>query len=163
MNLLYQIWVWFIFVFQKFKRTFKPVFEYKITFWNCGLVLWIPKGSCVVKKLVWNVRIKAFWYTNYIIYKWWFVQDQRIFELSLVSFRPLRMNFWLSISKTYLCPLFPYIYTIPFFLSLFTFLSLTNFIFLSLPLSFFRSATFFSLSFSFPLYLSQSTFDISKI
>jgi hypothetical protein len=22
------------------------------------------KGYCVVKKLVWNVRIKAFWYTN---------------------------------------------------------------------------------------------------
>ena len=25
-------------------------------------MLWIPKGYCVVKKLVWNVRIKAFWY-----------------------------------------------------------------------------------------------------
>ena len=28
----------------------------------CILVLWIHKGYCVVKKLVWNVCIKAFWY-----------------------------------------------------------------------------------------------------
>ena len=41
-----------------------PVFEYKITFWICVLVLWIHKGYCVVKKLVWNVRIKSFWYTK---------------------------------------------------------------------------------------------------
>ena len=32
--------------------------------WN----LWIYKCYCVVKKLVWNVRIKAFWYTKYIIH-----------------------------------------------------------------------------------------------
>ena len=30
------------------------------------LVLLIHKGYCVVKKLVWNVHIKAFWYTNLI-------------------------------------------------------------------------------------------------
>ena len=34
---------------------------------NCVLVLWIHKGYCVVKKLMWNVRIKAFWHTNIII------------------------------------------------------------------------------------------------
>ena len=44
----------------------KPVFEYKISFWIYVLVLWIHRGYYVVKKLVWNVRIKAFWYTNTI-------------------------------------------------------------------------------------------------
>ena len=42
----------------------KSVFEYKMTFWICVLVLWIHKGYFVVKNLVWNVRIKGFWYTN---------------------------------------------------------------------------------------------------
>ena len=37
----------------------KQVFEYKITFWICVLVLWIHKGYCVVKKLVWNVGING--------------------------------------------------------------------------------------------------------
>ena len=27
----------------------------------CALALWIHKGYSVVKKLVWNVRMKAFW------------------------------------------------------------------------------------------------------
>ena len=44
------------------KRRFKTVFKYKITFWICVLVLWIHK--CIIKKMVWNVSIKAFWYTN---------------------------------------------------------------------------------------------------
>ena len=44
------------------------VFEYKIIFWICVLVLWIHLGYCIVKKLLWNVRIKAFWYTKYIIF-----------------------------------------------------------------------------------------------
>ena len=44
----------------------KPIFEYKITFWICNLVLWIHKSYCVLKKLVWNVCIKAFWYINNI-------------------------------------------------------------------------------------------------
>ena len=37
-----------------------PVFEHKITFWTCVVVLWNHKGYCVIKKLVWNFRIKAF-------------------------------------------------------------------------------------------------------
>ena len=62
---LYQIWVRFFFVYEKsLKLTLKPVFEYKITFWFCVLVLWIHKGYYVVKNLVWNIRIKKFWYTN---------------------------------------------------------------------------------------------------
>ena len=32
-------------------------------------MLWIPKGYFVVKKLVWNVHIKAFWYTI-VLFKW---------------------------------------------------------------------------------------------
>ena len=35
---------------------------------NLCLVLSIHKGYCVVKKLVCNVRIKAFWYTNIIYF-----------------------------------------------------------------------------------------------
>ena len=67
MNLSYQIWFVFIFVYQKsLKGTFKPVFEYKINFWICVLSFWIHKGYFVVKKLVWNLRIKAFWYIKYI-------------------------------------------------------------------------------------------------
>ena len=42
----------------------KLVFKYKITFWICVLAVWIHKGYCVVKKMVWNVRIKAFCYTK---------------------------------------------------------------------------------------------------
>jgi hypothetical protein len=69
--LSYQIWVGFIFVYQKsfYNERLKPVFEYKITFWICVLVLWMHKGYCVVKELVWNVRIKAFWYTKKIAIK----------------------------------------------------------------------------------------------
>ena len=42
LNLVYKIWVRFIFVYQKtLKQTFLPVFENKITFWNFVLLLWI--------------------------------------------------------------------------------------------------------------------------
>ena len=61
LNMSYQIWVGFIFVYQKsLKGRLKLFFEYKITFWICVLVLWIHNGYCVVKLLVWNIRIKAF-------------------------------------------------------------------------------------------------------
>ena len=40
------------------------VFEYKITSWICVLVLLIHKGYLVVKKMMWNVCIKAFLYTK---------------------------------------------------------------------------------------------------
>ena len=43
-----------LFLYQK---SLKPV---KITFWICVLVLWIRKEYCLVKKLVWNFRIKQF-------------------------------------------------------------------------------------------------------
>jgi hypothetical protein len=39
-----------------------------LTFWICVLVLWIHKGYCVEKKLVWNVRSKAVWYTKYFFF-----------------------------------------------------------------------------------------------
>ena len=35
-------------------RTRKTSFEYKATFRICVLALWVHKGYCVVKKLVWN-------------------------------------------------------------------------------------------------------------
>ena len=35
----------------------KPVLEYKIVFWICVLVLWIHKGYCEVKKLVYQVFV----------------------------------------------------------------------------------------------------------
>ena len=47
-------------------RHTKPNFGYKITFWICVLVLLIHKGNFIVKELVWNVCIKAFWYTKTI-------------------------------------------------------------------------------------------------
>ena len=59
----YQIWVG-CFCIPENRIRLKPVFRYNITFWICVLVLWINKGYCVVKKLVWIVRIKTFWYTN---------------------------------------------------------------------------------------------------
>ena len=40
------------------KNLFKPVFEYKIIFWICVIVLWIHKGCFVAKKLEWNVVLK---------------------------------------------------------------------------------------------------------
>ena len=59
------IWIRFIFVYQKnVKLTLKTGFWVKNTFWSYVLVLWIHKGYFVVKKLLWNVRIEAFWYTK---------------------------------------------------------------------------------------------------
>ena len=66
LNSSYQILVRFIFVY---KECLKPVFDYKITFLFFFLVMWIHKGYCEVKMLVWNNRIKAFWYAIYIT-KW---------------------------------------------------------------------------------------------
>ena len=65
----YNFWLGFIFVYQKsLKRTFKISFWVQNHLWICVRVLWIHKGYCVVKKQVWNVRIKAFWYTKYFMY-----------------------------------------------------------------------------------------------
>ena len=51
----YQIWAAFIFVHQKsLKRTFKTSF-------------WVQNQLFVLKNLVWNVLIKAFWYTNLVV------------------------------------------------------------------------------------------------
>ena len=46
----------------------------KSPFEICILVLWIHKSYFVVKKLMWNVRIKALWYTNIIIIYNYFIQ-----------------------------------------------------------------------------------------
>ena len=63
-------------VFRKFSTindpylnfVFKPLVEYKITFWICVFELWVHKGYYVVKKLVRNVCIKALCYTRLITY-----------------------------------------------------------------------------------------------
>ena len=68
------------------RNRLKSVFEYKITFWICVLVLWIHKGYCVVKKLVWNVPIKAFWYTKL------FVLHQKLVLLIISSGKELFMT-----------------------------------------------------------------------
>ena len=54
----------FLYAINHQNERLKTVSDYKIVFLICVLVLWIHKGYCVVKKLVWNVCIKAFWYTN---------------------------------------------------------------------------------------------------
>ena len=60
-------WDSYLYTRNLLNECLKPGFEYKITFWICILGLWIHKGYYVVKKLVWNVRIKAFWYTKILI------------------------------------------------------------------------------------------------
>ena len=50
------------------KLMFKTGFWVQITFGICVLMLSIHKGYFVVKKMVWNVRIKAFWYAKHISY-----------------------------------------------------------------------------------------------
>jgi hypothetical protein len=49
---------------------FKTGFWVQNHLWICVLVLWIHKGYFIVKKRVWKVRIKDFWYTKWcILYK----------------------------------------------------------------------------------------------
>ena len=50
-----------LFLYTKYlwSKHLKPVLENQIVFWVCVLVLWIQKDYCVIKKLVWNVHIKA--------------------------------------------------------------------------------------------------------
>ena len=79
LNLSYQLWVRSIFVYQ---NHIKSVFEYEIAFWSCVQVLWIYKGYFIVKMLVWNVRIKACWFTNNIIMKVIRTYDMPIREFS---------------------------------------------------------------------------------
>ena len=53
------------FLYQKsLERTFKTGFWAQIPLSISVLVLWNHKGFCLVKKLVWNFHIIAFWYTN---------------------------------------------------------------------------------------------------
>ena len=61
---------WIYFVFQKsLKRMFKTGFLEQNHLLNLCSSAMNSKGYCVVKKLLWNVRIKAFWYTNLIMQK----------------------------------------------------------------------------------------------
>ena len=62
-----------------FKTNIKNRFlSTKNTLWIYVLVVLIHRGYCVVKKLVWNIRIKAFWYTKYIICTIYCLQRQRL-------------------------------------------------------------------------------------
>ena len=40
----------------------------QITLWICLCVAWIPKGYLSLEKLVLNVYIKDFWYTNELFF-----------------------------------------------------------------------------------------------
>ena len=81
MNLSYQIWVGFIFVCQKsLERTFKTGFRVQNHPLNLYSIAVNHKGYCVVKKLLWNVRIKAFRYTTNIIFI--FLQFVNAFEFN---------------------------------------------------------------------------------
>ena len=69
--------------YKSLKRTLKPVFEHKITFWIFVLRLLIHKGYCLVKKLVWNVRIGFidFWYTKINLH------SDLVWEIQLISIK----------------------------------------------------------------------------
>ena len=104
LNSSYQIWVEFVCVYQKSLKQ-----KFKTGFWVYVLVLWIHKGYCVVKKLVWNVCIKAFWYTKVLkfnilpekhLYKWLTIDKHYLkknvitakFSLSIELLFPLPLN-----------------------------------------------------------------------
>ena len=57
--------------------------SWKITFLICVLVLWIHKGYCLVKELVWNVRIKGFGYTK--IFTTFKIKSECVLCMSLLS------------------------------------------------------------------------------
>ena len=77
-----KIWVSYILVCQKsIKRTFKSSFwvqNHLLYLCFCVVILWIHKSYCVIKKLVWNVRIKAFWYTIYYYYYCWNILNANV-------------------------------------------------------------------------------------
>ena len=78
----------FMFVYQKsLQCTLQTVFL--IQNHLCVLVLWIQKDYFVVKRLVWNVRIKAFWYTVFDILD------------SILIFTHIFLSIW-EISKTFI-------------------------------------------------------------
>ena len=85
----YQIWVGFIFVYQKsLKRTFKPGFKYKIPFWICVLVLWIHNCYFVVKKLVWHTTCSYLFLLYFSLNKLlnFVFQQSPLFVLKLTEF-----------------------------------------------------------------------------
>ena len=78
------------------------------------------KGYCVVKKLVWNVRIKAFWYTNtikvhYFVYNsinlqsrktegtvdFSYFLEKRILNLVAQNHKKIRCIQWFYLEKQY--------------------------------------------------------------
>ena len=78
-------------------------------------MLWIPKDYCVVKKLVWNVRINAFWYTKvnkifivctFVIIASWNTITSRIIPIKIwLFYNFIYIEMWLFI-PTYLCKIF---------------------------------------------------------
>ena len=72
-------------------------FVVKIGFWlqNNFLNLWhwFHKGWFVVKKMVWNVRIKALWYTIHIFVCIWFVSKKKFVLCEVNFFKQIRYLF----------------------------------------------------------------------
>ena len=118
-NILYKAYYIFlnnIFVHQKsLKGTFKTGFWVQNHFWICVLLLWIPKGYFVFKKLVWNVRIEAFWYTKCIIYIIFLLLIPTIYALSIAFvlnfFATFVYYFCVALSLSLSLPLLPFFFS----------------------------------------------------
>ena len=100
-------WLRFFFIYQKSLRL-----PFKTSFWVqnhlviCVLALWIHNGYFVVKKLEWNVCIKACWYTNIFYWrittKWTIILDywRKIYTLlHYISCDFMRLRFVIHLRK----------------------------------------------------------------
>ena len=102
----------YVFAYQKpLKLTFQTIFEYQINFRICLLKLWIHNGYFVFKKLVWNVRIKSFWFTkiikvsllwNIIFFFYIINENFSLVYNSCYSFLCSTLSLWKCISTAYL-------------------------------------------------------------
>ena len=140
----HQTWVRFIFFYTRnlYNKRLNRFLSTKSPFWICVLVLWIRKGNCVVKKLLWNVRIKAFWYTNNINMIYWIILSYSLnlsIMINLYNFTiyihldlSLYLSIWLCIHPS----LHLYIYVSVHLLSyLLMYLHLLIYIFMYLSIS----------------------------
>ena len=120
MNSSHQIWVGFIFVYQKsLKRTFKTVFWVQNYLLNFCYSVVTSQSFLVVKNLVLYVRIKAFWYTRDIIYQMKNMKYPRNFSnfKSLIRFHIFwKKNIWSVHHKAF--NLFTFFVQIFFFLEI---------------------------------------------
>ena len=67
-------------------------FKAQIRLGICVLKLWFHKGYLLVKKLVWNVRFKALWYTKYLFKFLEEVSLKSAWSMVANSFRTLSLS-----------------------------------------------------------------------